>query len=156
MLRIIGISEEEALTQYNILSVSDFIENMCIMQVTKVLHSQEHTLPASLRTTRRTHSNFPFDLPIARTEKFNNSAVIKTLRRTRDSSIVAHKPDQASHQLTTGRAQIHRCVRLVKKPFKRLFYKSLERLFYKKFSNKSINYLNTILRQTLYQKQSKL
>ena len=76
MLRIIGISKEVALTQYNILSMSDFIEKMCIMQVTKVLHSQEHTLPASLRTTRRIHSNFQFELPGARTEKFNNSAVM--------------------------------------------------------------------------------
>ena len=115
MLRIIGIIKEVALTQYNILSVSDFIENMCIKQVTKLLHSQEprsqlvFEILAALTPTSR--STCQERAPRSSTTRLSSRHFDAWATR---ASIVAHKPDHARRQLTTGRAQLHRCVRLVK------------------------------------------
>jgi len=84
MLRIIGV-KKSALDKYRIKSASEFIESECIGQVAKILSSTTHSLPNELRKNeKRTTSSFPFTIPRAKTEKFNQSAVLKTLRHLRD------------------------------------------------------------------------
>ncbi len=86
MLRIIGTTKERALSEYGIIPVSEFIESSCFEQITRILSTANHTLPASLRITDPNRRiNFPFDIPLAKTAKFCNSPVLKTLRRMRDS-----------------------------------------------------------------------
>ena len=87
MLRIIGIKNAAKMAKYGICEEpSTFIENACFESISKILNSPTHPLPASLRLAaqgRRTR--FPFHIPIARGQKFNESPVMWTLRRLRDS-----------------------------------------------------------------------
>ncbi len=43
-----------------------------------------HALPASLRSNRRSHYSFPFTISRANNARFNNSAVLMTLREMRE------------------------------------------------------------------------
>ena len=86
MIRIIGLKKETAYSKYGILNVSDFIELSRLEQVKRILKTQTHSLPISLGSNQRSHFSFNLKIPIARTEKFNQSAVIKNLRFMRDSA----------------------------------------------------------------------
>ena len=79
LLRVIGISREMARTKYGIVDVGEFIVQSCIAQVTRILNQPSHTLTASLRSTRKTHSAFPFTLPKPCKETFKQNAVMLTL-----------------------------------------------------------------------------
>jgi hypothetical protein len=87
MLRIIGTSREVAKAKYNIQDVSSFIESESIAQVTRILNTPTHSLTTSLKGTidRRTNSPFPFTIPLSHSDKFNNNAVMITLRHLRDN-----------------------------------------------------------------------
>jgi hypothetical protein len=80
MMRVIGLDSDSALNQHQIKPVSQFIEQTCIEQVTRILDSPTHTLAKSLRANHKTNHNRTLYPPIAKTEKFNNSAVMKTVR----------------------------------------------------------------------------
>ncbi len=80
MTRVIGLDSNSALNQHLIWPVSQFIEQTGIEQVTRILDSPTDALASSLRANHRTnHNRTPYS-PIAKTEKFNNSAVMKTVR----------------------------------------------------------------------------
>jgi hypothetical protein len=86
MLRIIGISRPDALAKYGIQDVKDFIEAACFEIISKILGSGTHPLATSLRITDPNRRNrFPFDIPLAKSTKFNDSPVMWVLRRMRDS-----------------------------------------------------------------------
>ena len=79
MLRIISSKKETAYSKYGILNVSDVIELFRLEQAKRILKTQTHTLPISISSNQRSHFSFNLKIPIARTEKFNQSAVMKTL-----------------------------------------------------------------------------
>jgi hypothetical protein len=85
LLRAIGISREEAKTKYGIVDVNEFIVSSCISQVTRILNQPSHTLTVSLRSTRKTHSAFPFTIPKPCKEAFKQNAVMLTLTHLRDN-----------------------------------------------------------------------
>jgi hypothetical protein len=81
MLRIItGTGSEAARQKHGIAPISSFITNTCIEQVSRILNTPNHSLPMSLASNRVTHSDFPFNIPTAKSQKFHNSAVMITLR----------------------------------------------------------------------------
>ena len=92
ILRIIGISKATALTEHNILEVTQFLEMNSTAQVRKLLEKST-PLAASLATTavRRINHAFKYDIPRARTKKFNDSPVLKTLRLLRDECAAASR-----------------------------------------------------------------
>jgi hypothetical protein len=86
--------------------VSEFIERACIDQITRVLDSETHALPASLKITRNSHRGAELYPPIAKHEKFNNSAVMKTIRHinsTRHSERVLHPDDKKTEPAQSGK-----------------------------------------------------
>ena len=85
MLRIIGITRAEAKSKYGIQDVSDFIMSSCLDQVSRILRSSSHALTAGLLSTRKTHSTFPFTIPLPRKEQFKQNAVMLTLVHLRDN-----------------------------------------------------------------------
>jgi hypothetical protein len=85
LLRAIKINRETAERKYGILDVPDFIKACCISQVTSILDTTLHPLRNSLLSTSRTTSAFPFTIPRAKTDSFNNNAVMLTLRHLRDN-----------------------------------------------------------------------
>jgi len=85
LLRVIGISREVAKDKYGISDVSEFIVSSCIAQVTRILNQPSHTLTASLRSARKTHSTFPFTIPKPCKESFKQNAVMRTLTHLRDN-----------------------------------------------------------------------
>ena len=85
LLRTIGITREAAKTKYGIVDVSEYIKSSCIAQVTRILNQPSHTLTASLRSARKTHSAFPFTIPIPRKEAFKQNSVMVTLVHLRDN-----------------------------------------------------------------------
>jgi hypothetical protein len=85
LLRVIRISREVAKDKYGISDVSDFIVSSCIAQVTRILNQPSHTLTASLRSARKTHSAFPFTIPKPCKESFKQNAVMRTLTHLRDN-----------------------------------------------------------------------
>jgi hypothetical protein len=86
MLRSIGIKRQEALEKYNIVDIDEFIKTARYLQVSKILSSETHSLPISLRRNLPSHHNaFPFTIPRTYKKPFHESAVMKTLREMRDS-----------------------------------------------------------------------
>jgi hypothetical protein len=109
MLRIIGLDQHTASNRYGILSISTFIEESRITQVTRILTSTSHKLPATLRRerieaageTHATRTHFPFMLPRAKTPKFNNNPVMKTLRHLRDT-VFKSRQQTATHTASSN------------------------------------------------------
>jgi hypothetical protein len=98
-MHAIGNSIETANKRHNIGSVSEFIERACIDQVTRVLDSETHALPASLKRKHSSHHDVRLYPPLAKHAKFNNSAVMKTIRHinsTRHSERVLHPADEST------------------------------------------------------------
>ena len=91
ILRIIVITREEF--RYKIQDVSYFLERNHIAQVSRILNVALHSLPTSIKTTRRTRSYFPFNIPSVKTN-FNDKAVMVTLRHPRDNVYKRTKPLQ--------------------------------------------------------------
>jgi hypothetical protein len=94
MMHAIGLRVESAKNKHKIGPVSDFIEQACIQQVTRGLDSPTHALPASLRANIRTHHTRPLYPPKAKTEKLNNSAVMKTIRHINNTRHSKRQPPQ--------------------------------------------------------------
>jgi hypothetical protein len=99
LLRIIGMQRDEARTKYGVEEIRVFIERTGMEQTLRVLNSSTHSLPASLLSSRKSHSAFPFTIPRTKTTKFNESMVLKALRHTsvrmfmeRDARLLASKP----------------------------------------------------------------
>jgi len=86
MLRAIGITRKEALDTYSIFDVCDFLKESSIAFVTRVLNTPGHPLPLSIKAIHKSHYDCPFTIPSAKTERFNSSAVMMTLRCIRDTT----------------------------------------------------------------------
>ncbi len=97
-MHAIGLRVESAQNKHKVGPVSDFIEHACIQQVTRVLDSSTHALPASLRANIRTHHTRTLYPPIAKTEKFNNSAVMKTIRHINNTRHTKRQTPQPTSQ----------------------------------------------------------
>ena len=101
ILKIIGISAETALAKYGIEDIENHIEKTCIKRTLKILNDPHHRLAIELTNNnqRTTRNNFKYNIPIARTEKLNNNAVMKTLRYVRDGTTNKYSDKQHNEQL---------------------------------------------------------
>jgi hypothetical protein len=88
ILRIIGLTKELARSKYGITDITSLLDEASLNQVRKLLQSADSPLAAVLATTasRRANSVFAYDIPRAKTSKFNTCAVLRTLRLMRDSA----------------------------------------------------------------------
>jgi hypothetical protein len=86
--RIIGLTKELARSKYGITDITSLLDEASLNQVRKLLQSADSPLAAVLATTasRRANSVFAYDIPRAKTSKFNTCAVLRTLRLMRDSA----------------------------------------------------------------------
>jgi hypothetical protein len=93
-LRIIGISEETALKKYGIVTVEQLIEHSSITTMRRILNDPSHPLTNKLKrdTSRTTRSTFRFELPVAHTETYNNSVVLRCVRAIRDGQTNLYNP----------------------------------------------------------------
>jgi hypothetical protein len=104
VLQIIGITKEVAKSKYNIIEIANHIEKTRFKQVNRILSNKGNELTASLlkswhpEATTSTRSNFEFDIPIVKKEKFSNNSVIKTLKTLRDGRQDLYTNNNHSHQ----------------------------------------------------------
>jgi hypothetical protein len=93
-LKIVGLSEENALAKYGIGTVREYIEHTCTNTIRRMIHNPDHPVSRKLAfvPTRSTRGTFNFRLPIARTEKYNNSIVPWCVRLLRDGDAALYNP----------------------------------------------------------------
>ena len=87
ILRIINITPANAKLKYNIVSVSDLIDNSCLNLLVKILNDENHPTTLKLATNGSQQPiHRRFRTKIAKTEAYNNSFLQKYLRLFRDGS----------------------------------------------------------------------
>jgi hypothetical protein len=93
-LKIIGISEETAFEKYGIGTVEQLIEQSSVTKMRRILNDPNHPLTNKLKreVNRTTRSTFQFELPVAHTEAYNNSVVLKCVRAIRDGQTNLYNP----------------------------------------------------------------
>ena len=93
-LKIIGLTECNALKIHGITTVRDFIANTCVNVLKRILCDPTH--PLTIKHTREilrfTKASFPFEYSRARTEAYNNSIVPWGIRLLRDGREDLYKP----------------------------------------------------------------
>ena len=101
-LKIIGISDHAALEMYGLGTVRQFIERTCVNTIRRIVSSPDHPLAVKLarEEARETRASFRFELPIARTEEFNNSVVPWCIRVMRDGTASLYNPSTISKAAT--------------------------------------------------------
>jgi hypothetical protein len=94
VLKIIGISETDALINYKIGTVEQLIEHTSISKMSRILRDPSHPLTNKLKrdVNRTTRATFQFELPVANTETYNNSVVLKCVRAIRDGQTNLYNP----------------------------------------------------------------
>ena len=85
ILRIIGISAEEAESKYSLRPVDQLLDEECVAKVKRIIADPEHQITKKLGIkNKRTRSKFIFRLPSAKTAKYQKSCLQKSLRTIRD------------------------------------------------------------------------
>jgi len=81
VFRITGITRENALANYNIPSVEQFTSDICQSKLERILNDPNHPITNSLQRQGRRTRGFEFTAPKAKTAKYGNSFLPKTLNQ---------------------------------------------------------------------------
>jgi len=87
-LRIIGITQEDAIVDHRIPAVEAFIDQQCINIAQKIYHDPLHPATAHLARNTREGAAFKFKLPIARRKPYEKSFIQKFFRALRDRGMM--------------------------------------------------------------------
>ena len=82
ILKIVGVTQNEAATNYNILPISTHIDNVCARIFHRIVINPAHPITSSLNVNARKPEQFT--VPIARTARYHNSFLVTLLRSRRD------------------------------------------------------------------------
>jgi hypothetical protein len=94
ILRIINISPEVALSKYNIPSITQHLDLVCINILKHIIADPMHPITAKLRpnnSNTRSAEKFPFIIPAGKTAAYTDSFLPKYLRSIRDGTSELYK-----------------------------------------------------------------
>jgi hypothetical protein len=83
ILRIIGISQTAAASQFNLRPINELIDDICIRLLNRILIDSSHPLHTKLKFNQKTKS---IEIPRFHHSKYQNSFFIKYLRYKRDGT----------------------------------------------------------------------
>jgi hypothetical protein len=86
ILRIAGLTQEEATARYNIIPVHDRLDQICNRVIVKIISDSDHPITASLPRNNRSSRDFDFIIPRAKSTAYNDSFLLKYLRILRDNA----------------------------------------------------------------------
>ena len=88
-LRVIGLESEDEIKKFNIIPISNLLENHCKTTLNKILADPNHPITKSLpkRDTTKTRNKFPIAIQKCSKQKYQESFLQKYLRVLEAESI---------------------------------------------------------------------
>jgi hypothetical protein len=122
-MNIIGVSADDARLKYNIIPVTEFIDNICTRVMSRVLANNEHPITVKykkqvLRESRSAKNGFVYRVPTCKTARYKNSFVPKYLRALRDGRSDLYTNAGEKKTVTTSRRRIHKATATRKAPLR--------------------------------------
>ena len=96
ILKIIGVTPEQAASQHNVLPVLDRIDSICARMFNRIISDPSHPITASLPHNERKPTEFL--VPRARTANYAQSFLVSHLRIKRDGRPDLYTNSNASHR----------------------------------------------------------